>query len=442
MENRRIKNITGIIAAVTAVALLLAAVIYTAVDSNKKVTAVEFYIDESPIDYLKNEKNIASREKFSDAVGTYFKSIDEKISLEVFAENLLDSLSRARIPAEKLEKLADILKKNSLDKLLEIVIDAGSDKDKLQKWLKRPYMTTVCGALSVFLKESGLTPGEFAGFLYHYLISYTSVKEYAESLREEKAAGFRKNFTALVSDSVFIMSALAENFSEAEEPDEKTDLPPGTVFAVLYQTGTALKNFVDDTGRKDAEKVLGLRFEFGGEADRFAEKLNDKLIFVLPLTGCVLRAADDDFSELLGNPRGAERIPPARTFAKVIISGFKSFIEEYGGGESLGVDDMSSLKKFITDLSENLYSARTVLSGSEPDEGESKKIAEKWEKYFSALETLTEETSGEEEVADAADVFFGNNDDPGFLREIDYLAAQTTSLWMTMRFAEAKNDDE
>lgn len=378
-----------------AIVILLAAVIITgvvlvAVDANKKTEEKEFFIDSAPLDYGVAE-NVVYVKRFRDAVTKYLNSISQDLNLTGFADRLLNALSVSRVPAEKLGGMATAINKHSIDGILGSIDGGELTEEQLQEIFAKTSFDFIGEFLNSFFDESGLTGEEFGLFLYNYLNIYGSA-EYKIALN---AVG-KVNFVQLLSCSTYFITSVNDIQNGGGQFVNAFVLQ-----SAFYQLGTVLLKSTDIAGTEVLERVLGLEWHYGDDRDNasdinfYTANLKGKMGYILPLMGCILRAADAETIDVCWDYSSEKNeinlIYSQIKSAKTVKKGMEEFIKLYG--EDFGADNITELTAQFKLLTENLYKAQMSVARKDLNDEAFKKILsdcmERIDRFIGSCEYLS-----------------------------------------------------
>ncbi|MGN1041867.1 MAG: hypothetical protein ACI4SK_00110 [Christensenellales bacterium] len=401
MLSVRAKNIIIIVLITLISAAIIGGSVYVAVESNKNNEEREFFFDSAPINYS-TEKNFYYANLFREAVAKYLQPISNQINLEKFADQLLEALSTARVPAYKLGTMASALKKYGIEDVFGRTDIENMTDEELEKLFKSSGLTTISNFLNGFFTESGLTGEETGLVLYNYFD-----KNFSDEYRLALHSVGKENFVRLASSTAYFITSLS-------------DIKEGTgnyvnssvVKSALYELGSTLIA-VNAAGADNVEKVLGLRWNYGSdkeyatEINAYSAKMSGKIGLLLPLIGCVLRqaeVADIEYARQYAENGSIDALVLSHAgFAKAVDKGIEAFGSEYG--DVLG-EDVGSLKARLVSFSKDLYCARMVTAGINPELLENEEFGEifdtseqAFERFFSAVEGLKDLTETEDTLS-------------------------------------------
>lgn len=437
--NKRYRNVIGITLLIAVALALIVGVAVVAVRAKSNAEERVYFIDTAPVDYTAAE-NAVYVLKFRNAVASYLAPVSEELSLGDLADRLLNAMSKARIPAQKLGGMADAINKYSLSGIGGSVDGWDLTEEQFIAILTKSGFSYVNEFLNSFFDESGLTGEEFGTFLYHYLDLYGS-SDYKLALN---AVG-KDIFIQFMSCTVYFITSVNDVGSgEGQYIDDYI------LEAAFYQLGSVFLNAVDAAGAEVLERALGLQFSVGETQDNYEEinaylgALNGKTGTVIAMIGCILRSASANaigecrsYAETGGDD---ELIYSQILAAKEALDGLRQFTERYDG--ALG-NDLFEIKEEMYTYVENITLAQAIITGSDMEA-----LAEALDDmhsrmnafadslaYLATLDYTREDIAALDETAKEALVEQAKNMSV-LASDADYLFSEIIIMWITTRMNE------
>ncbi len=267
MKKKQKKDILFKCAVVLVLLVFIGLVTATFILKDEKKQDWTYSIDSQETDYYRtddNEYSFLCVSAFKEALMSYLGKqtlIKEYLTVDStvkdFCNKIVRAFSIARVPAEKLQAIADVMNDNSLSKLLDDYIDTVNGFGSFKSWaenaatnLSQIDLITVCaGFVNSFLTLTTLTENEFSRILYHYLNTYAS-EEYKKTLRLYDMS----YVLSLFSDTFFALRLLGNTDTSANDGFFKTN----AIRSALYEL-SSLYCRTDEISDKNAfDKLLGL----------------------------------------------------------------------------------------------------------------------------------------------------------------------------------------
>lgn len=275
-----------------------------------------YYSSDDTFDYYSTEtssKDFQYVNNFKHALYTYFDSlINDKLStyfnveslmekyLEKIAERAVNAMASARVPAVKLNKIAEYLSNNSLGSFYNAFKEFVSQFDTYDEM--EAYIFENIGDYTIFsifrdslsglMRETGITENEIARFIYYYLLqnSDKTYVTYMELIGEEF-------FVRLVSNTIYVMVTIGD-ISNSRYLSESTAY---SARSVVYQLGSLYVGIGSlPGGGETLERILHTNREYDetyGEYVRMnelSEKMKGKIGDFIILLGYFMRNIEPD----------------------------------------------------------------------------------------------------------------------------------------------------
>lgn len=251
MEKSRTKAVIFVTAVVLVVALLAGIIIYTVIQASQEKKEWELFIDAAPVDYS-TEENYFFVMRFKDSAKKFISSVFNGADGTVLTDRVISSLSKARIPAEKLGTMATAISQTDINAINESLNGLEITEEDIMNFMQTTTMEYIAISLHKFFSVSGLTEEEFSRFLYAYLKDY-SPKDYVIYL---DIFG-KENFIAFFSNSIYLINTLSEIKETGGE-----SISDYALQAVFYQLGSVYLSIINDVGVDVVEKVLCFDWNF------------------------------------------------------------------------------------------------------------------------------------------------------------------------------------
>ena len=406
---------------------IIGGVVYVAVDSNRPDPVTEFFIDTAPVDYTSKE-NVVYVKKFRDAVNGFLAELTG-INASTFTDQLVEAMSISRIPAEKLGGMADAVNQNDLTGIIDALNNSSLTEEQVLKLFETTSLQFVSSFLDGLFEKSGLTSEEFGTVLYNYFLLYGG-SEYSVLL----SAFGKDNFIDLIGDTSYFITTVSDVRNGTGEYVDSHAMS-----AAFYQLGTVFLK-AESAGVDTLEKVLLFRWNYGEDKNNYKEinvytaALNNKIGYLLPLFGCVLRsigAEEVEWGRVYAETgKDSDLVYSQSLIAKAVGKGLDGFLSSYG--EKFGCSDRETLAIQIKAVIENLYKAQTLTVGGRLD---AESFTERLESHLAAVDEFFDALSFLEEV----------DYDHGALTEMESegsigpLAEKARSLWAMEEVADVFN---
>lgn len=288
MNKERKKTIFAIIALVLLLSICMGMVVYIFMQSNKEKPDWELFIDIAPVDYSSQE-NYFSVMRFKDNTNKFISQIFNGVNATTLTDRVILSLSKARIPAEKLGTMATAIAAINVNDIYNSLNSSDITEDNILDFMQTTTMEYISQAIHKFFVASNLTEEEFSRFLYVYLSDYTS-KEYLLYLN---LLG-KDNFISFFSNSIYLINTL----SEIQETGGK-NISDYALQAVFYQLGSVYTKIVNEVGVDVIEKVLCFDWHFKNSNGSENEVANDiysnikgRIGLIVGILGAIMQQTD------------------------------------------------------------------------------------------------------------------------------------------------------
>lgn len=421
------RNAVGIALVILVTLSIIGGVVYVAVDANRPDPVTEFFIDTAPVDYT-SEENVIYVKKFRDAVNGFLAELTG-INASTFTDRLVEAMSISRIPAEKLGGMADAVNTNDLTGLIDALNNASLTEEQVLKLFETTSMQFVSSFLDGLFDKSGLTSEEFGTVLYNYFLLYGG-SEYSALL----SAFGKDNFISLIGDTSYFITTVNDVKSGTGEYVDSHAMS-----AAFYHLGTVFLK-AESAGTDTLEKVLLLRWNYGEDKNNYDKinvytaALNNKIGYLFPLFGCVLRSIGAEEVErgrlYAETGKDADLVYSQALIAKSVGKGLDEFILSYG--EKFGCSDRETLEAQLKALVENLYKAQTLTVGGSL---EAENFTERLKDHLGAIEEFFDALVVLEEIDHDYDTLVEMEKDGS----IAYLAESSRSLWALEEVADVFN---
>lgn len=251
------KKIIIIICSVTLIAAIaLAIVLPIALKKNDEI-GYSYDNENKPIEYDGVSKMVFYK-KFSDILKYTFFITDRKNYL---TNGMLNAMSRARIPTEKVLAFADYIVE-FVDIIMESgfsIPEGGFDPDKASE---NNIFNNFNYHFMQFFKKTGFTELEFGRFLYELSIDIAGESEYGNLLVELG----RDDFVALTANTIYSYKMIMAATTASVEPSEARALQ-----AIVYSLGSNYLKIINKLGFNGIEKLFGLSFDLDREYPNLTE---------------------------------------------------------------------------------------------------------------------------------------------------------------------------
>jgi len=288
MEKSKTKTVFFVAAFVLVLAILSGTIIYTVIQSSQKKSDWELFIDAAPVDYS-TEENYFFVLRFKDSAKKFISSVFNGADATVLVDRVVISLSKARIPAEKLGAMATAIAQTDINKISQSLNNMEITEDNIMEFMQITTMEYIAQALHEFFSVSGLTEEEFSRFLYEYLKEY-SPKDYIIYL---DIFG-KENFIAFFSNSIYLINTLSEIKETGGE-----NISNYALQAVFYQLGSVYLSIINDVGVDVVENVLCFDWSFedqNGQLDTeknaLFETMQGKIGLIAGVFGSLMKELD------------------------------------------------------------------------------------------------------------------------------------------------------
>lgn len=352
--NARWKNAIGVIILIIVSATIIAGAVFSAVESKEKGVEKELFLDVAPVDYSA-EENMIYAKRFRDAIASYFAPVTTEMSLGDFADKVLNACSLARIPAYKLDRMAQVIKRYDVGELQNALAN-GSEitEEQVQKLFEKENPAFIAEILHSFFAETGLTGEEFGNFVYQYLINYASA-DYKSAL----ALVGKDVFTEFVGATAYFLSQM-KDYSEHEGR-----LADAYAFeAAAYQMGSVFVATANSAPAATVEKALGFAWSYDPTLTNYAEltvvlnELKGKFFTALLITGEIMRSVRAESLDEATDDTGF--ILSRISLAKDIKRGLDNYIARYGSDT-----DLNLLKATFSAVVDDIYYAFAYVAGGD-----------------------------------------------------------------------------
>ena len=386
--NTRWKNAVGVIIIVILSALIVAGAVVSALGNNSNQSEKEIFIDVAPIDYTAEENVVAVR-RFHSAVANYFSQISQTLSLQNFADRVVLACSRARIPAYKLNVIADVIHNYEPTEILSALNnDSSITEDQIIALFAMDTPLFAVDIMHALFTETDLTGEEFGRFVYEYLNEYGSV-----GYKSALSAVGKDVFIDFVGSASYFISQLKDyNNGSGKLTDS------AAFVSACYQMGTVAKAMASVSSVTNVEKVLGFDWSFDPSIAEYnalmtrITELRGKFVATLNLLGMVLRNLSyDSVDKTFNAETQAQKAAATITLAKDIKYALDTFVDEYGTDLNIGsLDELKAMYIIATD--DIYYSMKYVSNSDVTNEQFLNSVSgmhDNYEKLFGALTYLS-----------------------------------------------------
>lgn len=397
--SRKAKDYIILTVVLLLVTTIFAIVIYDAVMLNKPPEPLDIYIDKTPINYKDADKAVFAF-KFSHAITNLTSDIginSNNEGLQDLISKVLDAMGKARIPAEKLGKIADVITKASVDIVDFFTKNGDIPDEKLQEMIETAKIEHIANFSNDFFKETTLTEDEFSLSLYHYMRANATTK-YKQAMYKLG----EKDYVTFISNTLYLVNTLGE-ISQNEQKVESNVLQ-----AVIYELGSKYLEILDKVGIEAIQTVLGFGWHYTGADPKVAslntylDSITGKLGYLFGIAGYTMKAiTNEDIDKLAyfvtldeGKEKNDCLIYLQSIISKAVFSGMVNSLK-YLDGQITNLNELfPDLKNMIVDS----YRLRNTLTNEE----ESAELVEYYEnnfdKFAQALVYFSDKTLTLEEI--------------------------------------------
>lgn len=367
--SRKAKDLILLTVVLILVISMFAIVIYDAVISNKNPETLEIYIDETPLNYDDKDK-AGYAFIFSNSITNITKQIgisanDE--NLQTLISRTLDAMEKARIPADKLGKIADAITNSSKDIVNFFKNNGEITEEKLTDILSKTKMQNIAEFSSSFFEATTLTEDEFSSILYYYMVANAST-----SYKQAMYKLGKNDYVTFISNTLYLVNTVGDFGQEGK------GVQSNVLQSVIYELGSNYIDILDKVGIDAIRTVLGFGWEYQGEDPR-VDKLNtlshsmtDKISILFGIVGYAMKELNssdiDNLMRLLTLEEGKERdnylIYIESIVAKAVYSGMIKSLKYLDENENSFDILIPKLKAMIIDS----YSLRKTLSKEEENQ--------------------------------------------------------------------------
>jgi hypothetical protein len=396
--SRKAKDIFLLTVVLILVTSMFAIVIFDAVMSNKKPDSLEIYIDETPLNYEDKDK-AGYAFIFSNSITNITKQLgvsSNDQTLQGFISQMLDAMEKARIPAEKLGKIADTITSSSNDIIKFFTASGDITDEKLAETLSKTKMQHIVDFSNSFFETTTLTEDEFSSVLYYYMLANAST-----SYKQAMFKLGKKDYITFISNTFYLVNTLGEI------GQENKSVQSNVLQSVIYELGSNYIDILDKVGLDAIKTVLGFGWEYQGTDSRVDElnilvaSMTDKISFLFGIVGYTMKELKsndiDNLTHFLSLKEGKERndylIYIESIISKAVFQGMLNSLKYLDNDITSLVNLVPELKKMIIDS----YKLRMTLANEEENEETMGKYENAFDKfvesviYFSAKDISIEE---------------------------------------------------
>ena len=203
--------------------------------------------DDIPIDYSAVNKLIFNT-KITDILSNEFFIVDKNHHI---GNMLLDAMSKARIPTEKMLLFADYLQ-NLADFIKENGFSIKNGQFDLENNGNEKIMETINILIKNFFTDTNFTEIELGRFIYQFMFGNIGDAEYKDILSNLGEEDFTIIFANVISSYNIITDSIENGASQSQAR---------SLQALIYSIGSNLVNMIDKLGLNDVEELFGINYD-------------------------------------------------------------------------------------------------------------------------------------------------------------------------------------
>lgn len=406
--SRKTKDLIALCVVIVLAVSIFAIVIYDAVSANKQPPELDIYIDTTPINYTDADK-AAYAFKFSQTIVNLAKQLGlsaDGSEVNTLLSRTLSAMSKARIPAEKLGKIADAIADSSQDIVDFFTTNRNIDEDDAAELLLNAKVKKIAEFSRSFFVKTTLNEEEFAYVLYQYMLANASTS-YKQAMNKLG----KNDYITFISNTFFLLNTLDE-ISQSDSRKAQSNV----LQAALYELGSDYIDILDKAGNDTITKILGFEWNYSG-TDQKAETLNDysekitsKVAFIFGTFGYAMREVKRENIDVLtkyvslkdGKEKNDCLIYLECEISKVLSSALTS------GEKYLEDNETEDVTAILKQLIFDAYRMRITITDEEEDTVLAAKYNTDFDKFAQSMNYFADKNLTLDEVSSMTDTVYYN----------------------------------